>query len=1607
MRYRPSFRLSVSALWISFLYGKFRLSELCGLPPLVAFRATKIINEILRIMNQPLIKSGYYPFELPLHREAGEKWKPYPIFHGSTAALKDLSCHVSTLVHGFSPHPPHEHEQEEILFVLSGEVDIILKDHTAPDQSCFYREHLQKNQFAYYPANFAHSLETTSQEPAHYLMFRWCGDSFSKNNILNFRFFDFLPPRDEADNNKGVAMQLIFEKQTEYLEMLHCHTTHLAPGAGYAPHADSYDVAILLLEGEVQTLGQNIKAPGVIFYAAGEPHGIFNPADCAARYIVFEFHGHSFKRNSMQTKQIRFTHDAIEYKWDDVPEEKYHNWLQNTKDVLNTRDYTAGGFPFMLQVEPTSICNLSCPLCPAGRHELNRPYRHMRFNEFKSLIDDMERYLLFLVLWNWGEPLMNSELPSMIRYASERGIQTVTSTNGHFLNNEAYTEELLKSGLTTLIVAVDSISPDKYEIYRRRGNVDYVLLGLNKAVLVKKRLGSKTLINVRMVIMKQNEHEIDSIENMARVSGADIFSIKSLNPSCGMVAQDKELLPENSHYRRYEYVANTYERVRTDAICKRVWTMSNILSNGDVVPCCYDYDSEMKVGNILQTPFTQIWNDSAYRRLRKNIYHEMRTIAKCSHCGINYKLSERGWFMKAIDLSSDNKQISFSIIMPTYNRKYCIKNAIDSLLRQTYNNFELIIIDDGSTDETDEYLKETYQGEINNEKIKYFKLPENKGGAFARNFGIQKAKNKWIGYLDTDNQQHSDFLETFAKSIENSANEIHYAQIKCSKTQAIVGHEFNFEELVRFNFIDLGVFVHSSKIYNELGGFDIELLRLIDWDLIIKYTEKYPPKFIEKILLDYDDSEDSSRITNKVSVGESYKQVILNYYKRIPAQIFIEKYTAQNTNLNHAMTVYDKQITRLKQEVTESESKIVDLDQKVQTLTEQVENMGAIVADRDGQIDVLYHSNSWKITEPLRIVGNQLKRFRRGAKLVMPAIKHGGGLRSTLGKAIQLYRREGLAGINRGFRVIAKSSQTTQTQGSGGCDRNDYTEWIRRYDTLSDSDLGKIRSIINGFQKKPLISIIMPVYNPQPEWLIEAIESVCNQLYQQWELCIADDASADKRIRLILESYAAKDKRIKVEFREKNGHISSASNSALAQTTGEWVALLDHDDLLAEHALFWVANTINQHPDADLIYSDEDKIDNSGRRFDPYFKCDWNEDLFYSHNMITHLGIYRTELLRETDGFKECMEGAQDYDLALRYIERIEPKQIHHIPRVLYHWRAHSKSTAKTGNVKPHALLARKMALNEHFQRQEINATAELLNEGIYRIHYALSNPLPLVSLIILTRNRLKLLQKCIESIFKKTTYPNYEILIIDNGSDDPATLRYLKKLQLNSNIHVERDDRPFSFSALNNAAVKLVRGEIICLLNNDIEVISPGWLSEMVSHAVRPGIGTVGARLWYTNGGLQHGGVILGLGPSGVAGHAQHHMFEHHFGYFGRANMIQSLSAVTAACLVIRKSIYEEVGRLNERDLQIAYNDIDFCLRVCKQGYRNIWTPYAELYHHESATRGQDYSPKNRERYAREIQYMKRHWGDILLNDPAYNPNLALDYEDFSLAWPPRIEKL
>ncbi len=569
-----------------------------------------------------------------------------------------------------------------------------------------------------------------------------------------------------------------------------------------------------------------------------------------------------------------------------------------------------------------------------------------------------------------------------------------------------------------------------------------------------------------------------------------------------------------------------------------------------------------------------------------------------------------------------------------------------------------------------------------------------------------------------------------------------------------------------------------------------------------------------------------------------------------------------------------------------------------------------------------------------------------------------------------------------------------------------YEEWVRRFDTLTDKDREKIRSKVDNLRQNPLISVLMPTFNTPADCLRRAIESVIKQLYPNWELCIADDASTDPQVKLILEEYKALDSRIKVTYRQENGHISKASQSALELASGEYLALLDHDDELTEDALYQVVEEIGAHPDANLIYSDEDKIDRFGNRLNPYFKSDLNIEMLRVQNFICHLAVYKTELVRKLGGFREGVEGAQDWDLVLRVIDASAEGQVRHIPHILYHWRIIEGSTAQNTAGKPYVMKAQVRAVSDHLARRGLGqAKVEILEDiSQLRVHYALPSPLPLVSIIMPTKDQAKLLRRCLQSILKLTTYKNYEILLVDNGSQEEDTFTLFKEFESDSRIRVIRDDSPFNYSRINNQATKLARGEIFAFLNNDLQVISPEWLSQMVSHVVQPDVGVVGAKLYFPNDAIQHAGVILGIG--GVAGHSHKGRPRSDVGYWNRLVIPQNLSAVTAACAVVRKEVFEAVEGFEERELSVAFNDVDLCLRIRQKGYLVVYTPYAELYHYESASRGYENTPEKFRRFEQEIENMKRRWARKLEHDPYYNPNLTLISEDFAYAFPPRARK-
>jgi len=548
-----------------------------------------------------------------------------------------------------------------------------------------------------------------------------------------------------------------------------------------------------------------------------------------------------------------------------------------------------------------------------------------------------------------------------------------------------------------------------------------------------------------------------------------------------------------------------------------------------------------------------------------------------------------------------------------------------------------------------------------------------------------------------------------------------------------------------------------------------------------------------------------------------------------------------------------------------------------------------------------------------------------------------------------------------------------------------YKRYIKE-NMIDEKKKELIRKNIQTLSFKPLISIITPVYNIDPKILKKTIDSVINQIYENWEMCICDDGSSNKGTVNYLKSIEGVDKRIKIIYSEKNGGISIASNKALSIANAEYVAFLDHDDTIEPNALYEIVKLLNHHPDADLIYTDEDKINIKEKRFDPFFKPDFSIDLLLSMNYIIHLLIIKKLLINQIGGFRKEFDGSQDYDLILRVVEKTN--KIYHIPKVLYHWRTLESSAANSIYSKPYAYERAKKAIEDYLKRNNISATVKV---SIETVHYEIKreiNSKPLISIIIPTKDKVEYLKNCIDSIFNKSTYKNYEIFIIDNNSVNIETKKYFKKIEKINNIHILHYPYNFNFSKINNFAVSKTNGEILLFLNNDIEIINEDCLERLLEHTLRKEVGVVGAKLLFKNNTIQHAGVILGLG--GIAGHAYYKEDSKAIKYFNIANVIRNYSAVTFVCAMMRKSVFLEIGAFDE-NLPYNFNDVDFCLKVREKGYLIVYTPFAQLFHFESTSR----IPKVEKN---EIEYIYKRWRNIIDNDPYYNINLTRNRNDFGL---------
>lgn len=538
------------------------------------------------------------------------------------------------------------------------------------------------------------------------------------------------------------------------------------------------------------------------------------------------------------------------------------------------------------------------------------------------------------------------------------------------------------------------------------------------------------------------------------------------------------------------------------------------------------------------------------------------------------------------------------------------------------------------------------------------------------------------------------------------------------------------------------------------------------------------------------------------------------------------------------------------------------------------------------------------------------------------------------------------------------------------------------------------------YEREIIFSILVPLYNTPEKFLREMIESVINQTYPQWELCLADGSDAEHQyVEEICKEYCGQDKRIVYQKLERNEGISGNTNACYRMATGEYIGLFDHDDILHPCAFYEYRKVIDEQG-ADYIYCDEATFTKGkiNKMITLHFKPDYAIDNLRANNYICHFSLFKKSLLQETDLFRTEFDGSQDHDMILRLTSLAQ--NVVHVPKILYYWRAHAGSVASDIGAKLYCIDAAKRAVADHLRNYEIYntlITSTRAFETIFRLQYELTSE-PKVSVIIPTCDQTVYLKKCIDAIENRNTYVNYEILVVENNSKKEETFAYYETLKENPNVRLITYQGEFNYSKINNFAVKEADGEYLLLMNNDVEILGNDFIRELLMYAQRPDVGAVGAKLLFPDNTIQHAGIVLGLGAHRTAGHGHYREENAHIGYMGRLCYAQNVSAVTGAALMVRKSLYEKVGGLDEQ-LAVALNDVDFCLKLRKEGLLNVFTPFAEAYHYESVSRGLDYSGHNGERYEKECEYFRSKWKEILAKgDPYYNPNFTLDRSDYSL---------
>jgi glycosyltransferase involved in cell wall biosynthesis len=1009
------------------------------------------------------------------------------------------------------------------------------------------------------------------------------------------------------------------------------------------------------------------------------------------------------------------------------------------------------------------------------------------------------------------------------------------------------------------------------------------------------------------------------------------------------------------------------------------------------------------------------------------------------------------WAVISNEAYEQRQVASVSVVITLYNYAAYIHKCLDSVCASDASGlpdgFEILVINDCSTDNSAQLVRD-YFDKHSDIPISLVNKQFNTGLADSRNLGLKLARAPYVFILDADNWIHFDCITRLYQAIQGSAAA--YGMIRRfnhdsgEEVNLISNREWNVYELVCCPYID-AMAMFDRQILLSLSGYSSELIHYgwfgwEDYDLWLKLAQSgHECRFVPEVLSEY-----RVHSSSMLSTTNLYADTLVDYFKQ-KFKPLVERYedfdllfgqplerpptletqqaeqiqqlqtqiqqlqTQQQAHIQQLQTQQQMQIQQLQEQLQASQTKLkqaestskerltlihqlqrqlqeaqAQLQQERRQLQQRLQQTESELQFRDlelqfattgrdqylGRLQAIESSKFWQLRTQWQLLKNQLLGGKE-SPFWQPEIPYPKPIQPEPVKLAEP-------------KPIKRSTEAT------------YERWQQQNEPRP-SDYQRMRETLKLMPFQPLISVIVPTYNTPETFLREAIDSVINQLYPNWELCIADDASSEPHVREILEEYSAKDQRIKVVFRTENGHISRCSNSALELATGEYISLLDHDDLMRPEALYEVIFLLNRHPEADMIYSDEDKIDEIGNRCHPFFKPDWCPDSFLSRMYTCHLGTYRRSIINDIGGFRTGYEGSQDYDLVLRFTEKTD--QIFHIPKILYHWRIHQQSAASGTDAKPYAYIAAKKAVGDALRRRGEPGRLQDVPEyvGYFNVRYQIKN-YQRVSIIIPSRDLGHDLNQCLKSIFTKSSYPNYEVVLIDNGSSEPDALEVIQLWQAQEpeRFRCYSLDIPFNYSKLNNYGVSQATGEYLLFLNNDTEVITPDWIEGMVEQAQRNSIGAVGAKLLYPDDTIQHAGVAMGIG--GVAGHLLSQVPGSSSAYFCQLMIVNNYTAITGACLMCRRDVFDKVGGFNEIELAVAFNDIDFCLRVISQGFRIVLPPHVKLYHHESKSRGLEDTAEKLARFHKEVQYMHDHWQNFIDYDPCYNPNFTRRRTDCSL---------